>query len=183
MQTVKEEDYFQKLSELVVKCGNKCVAIGECGLDYDRLHFADKNTQLRVFPKHFDLAESTGLPMYLHSRNTNGDFVEIVKNNRARFTTGVVHSFTGDLTELQELLSLDLYIGVNGCSLKTQENINVVQEIPIEKMMLETDCPYCDIRKTSPAYPHIKTHFQYKNKEKYSPECLVKGRNEPCTIM
>jgi TatD DNase family protein len=121
--------------------------------------------------------------MYLHSRNTNGDFVSILRNNRSRFTSGVVHSFTGDLIELQELLSMDLYIGVNGCSLKTQENIRTVQEIPIDKIMLETDCPYCEIRKSSPAYVHIKTHFEYKNKEKYNPQCLVKGRNEPCTIM
>jgi TatD DNase family protein len=121
--------------------------------------------------------------MYLHSRNTNGDFVNIVRNNRSRFTSGVVHSFTGDQNELKDLLSLDLYIGVNGCSLKTQENIEIVREIPIEKMMIETDCPYCEIRKSSPAYQYIRTHFQYKPKEKYNPDFLIRGRNEPCTIM
>ena len=177
------DDYFSKLTSLISECGSKCVAIGECGLDYDRLHFSNKETQLSVFPQHFALAEATGLPMYLHSRNTNGEFAEIVRNNRSRFSTGVVHSFTGDAQELQELLSLDLFIGINGCSLKTEENIQIVRQIPIEKMMLETDCPYCEIRKSSPAYPYIRTHFQYKNKEKYSSECLVRGRNEPCTIM
>ena len=121
--------------------------------------------------------------MYLHSRNTNGEFVEVIRNNRNRFSSGVVHSFTGDLEELQALISLDLYIGVNGCSLKTKENIEVVQQIPIEKIMLETDCPYCEIRKTSPAFSHIRTQFQYKTKDKYSLNHLVKGRNEPCTIV
>ena len=168
---------------MIAECGPKCIAVGECGLDYDRFQFSDKESQLRAFPPHFDLAQATGLPMYLHSRNTNGEFGEIVRNNRSKFTTGVVHSFTGDLSELNDLLSMDLYIGVNGCSLKTSENIEIVRSIPVERMMIETDCPYCEIRKSSPAYPHIKTHFTYKAKEKYSADCLVRGRNEPCTIV
>ncbi|OMJ76402.1 hypothetical protein SteCoe_24234 [Stentor coeruleus] len=181
--TIDSDDYFDKLHNLINESQGKCIAVGECGLDYDRFHFADKESQLKAFPPHFDLAEKTGLPMYLHSRNTNGDFVNIVRNNRNRFSSAIVHSFTGDINELRDLLSLDLYIGVNGCSLKTQENIEIVREIPIEKMMIETDCPYCEIRKSSPAYQYIHTHFQYKPKEKYNPDFLIRGRNEPCTII
>lgn len=61
--------------------------------------------------------------MYLHNRNTGNDFFDIVKANRHKFTRGVVHSFTGNLEEMKQILSLDLYIGINGCSLKTEENI------------------------------------------------------------
>ncbi len=57
--------------------------------------------------------------MYLHNRNTGDDFYEIVKKNRGRFTTGVVHSFTGGLEEVKQIVELDLYIGINGCSFKT----------------------------------------------------------------
>ena len=128
------EDYFEDKSKLV--------AIGECGLDYDRFNFADKETQHKVFPFHFDLAEQYNLPMYLHSRSTQGDFVDIVKQNRDKFPTGVVHSFTGDEEELQQLLDLDLFIGINGCSMKTEENCKIVKQVPLEKIMLETDCPY-----------------------------------------
>jgi len=65
--------------------------------------------------------------MYFHSRSTQGDFEKIVKENRKRFSKGLVHSFTGTQKELNELLDLGLYIGVNGCSLKTQANLDVAK--------------------------------------------------------
>lgn len=81
--------------------------------------------------------------MYLHNRNTGDDFYNIVKENRHRFSTGVVHSFTGTADEVKRIVELDLYIGVNGCSLKTQENIDTLKTIPLDRIMLETDSPYC----------------------------------------
>ena len=99
------------------------------------------------------------LPMYLHSRSTGGDFTKIVRENRDKFSTGVVHSFTGDEEELQEIIDLDLYVGVNGCSLKTEENCNIVKAIPLERIMLETDCPYCDIRNKHYSSQFVKTSF------------------------
>jgi TatD DNase family protein len=121
--------------------------------------------------------------MYLHSRNTQGDFVAAVTAHRASFSGGLVHSFTGDLTELQQLLALDLYIGVNGCSLKTPENLEMVRAIPLDRIMLETDCPYCEIRPSHAAFSYVKTQFPSKKKERYDPTMMVKGRNEPCTIV
>ena len=62
----------------------------------------------------------------------------MVKKNRNRFPGGVVHSFTGPQTELDKILEMDLFVGVNGCSLKTEENLEVVKNIPLDKLLLET---------------------------------------------
>lgn len=74
--------------------------------------------------------------MYLHNRNTGSDFYDIVKKNRSRFTTGVVHSFTGSAEEVKQIVELDLYIGINGCSFKTAENLEVLKQIPLDRLMI-----------------------------------------------
>lgn len=174
--------YFQVLEDLIVKYRPKVVAVGECGLDYDRLDYSKKEEQLLQFPPHFALAEKFDLPMYLHNRNTAGDFVKLVKENRHRFPGGVVHSFTDSLEELKECLAMGLYIGVNGCSMKTEANLEVVKQIPLDRIMIETDAPYCEIRNTSPASKLYTTKFEAAAKEKFNKTKMVKGRNEPCKI-
>ena len=73
------KEYFNDIREILKSAPiNKIIAIGECGLDYDRIEYADKETQLKVFPKHFELTEEFKLPMYLHSRSTDGDFIKII---------------------------------------------------------------------------------------------------------
>ena len=165
-------------------CGeikDRLVAIGECGLDYDRFNYASKEQQLAVFPHHFDLAEKHKLPLYLHNRNTGDDFFDIVAKNRDRFGSGVVHSFTGTAEEAKRIVDLNLFIGVNGCSLKTEENLEVLKTIPVDRIMLETDAPYCGIGNSYAGAKLVKTKFPMKNKptEGY----LLKGRNEPCRIV
>jgi len=174
--------HIKNLADIAASAQDKIVAVGECGLDYDRLQFCDKVRQQIGFEYHFLLAEQLKLPMLFHNRNTDGDFVKIVRKHRDRFQNGVVHSFTGNEEELQQLLDLDLYIGVNGCSLKTEENLRVVQKIPLHRLVLETDCPYCEIRKTHAGYHWIQSHWKSVSYKKYEPTSCVKGRTEPCHI-
>lgn len=177
------DKYYQNMTDIVSKYKTKCIAIGECGLDYDRLHYSCKEDQLKHFPIHFEIAKETNLPMYLHNRNTNGDFVRLVKENRHKFSNGVVHSFTDSAEELQSCLDLGLYIGVNGCSLKTKENMEVVKKIPLDRIMLETDAPYCDIKSTHDSFSLVDTSFPRVRKEKLKLGQMAKERNEPCLIM
>jgi TatD DNase family protein len=179
--------YFQELLEeaLLGSKEGRVVAVGECGLDYDRLEFCSKEIQLKQFQQHFEIAEATGLPMFLHNRNTGGDFVDLIRKNRHRFKSGVVHSFTGNSDELDQLLAMDLYIGVNGCSLKTAENLDVVRRIPLNRLQLETDCPWCDLRRTHASHEYVKTQWPAVDaaKNPLSLDKTVKSRNEPCHLV
>ena len=85
---------------LSTKRKDKIIAIGECGLDYERLFCAEEDTQKMVFEKHFDLAQEFNLPMVLHSRGSTDDFYDMVKANRSKFSQGVVHCFTGETKEM-----------------------------------------------------------------------------------
>lgn len=179
-----EKNYYEKMEKLYLENKNEIVAIGECGLDYDRLHYSNKETQLRAFPIHFDWAEKFNLPLYLHSRNCADDFLEIVTKNRDRFKNAVVHSFTGNEKELKNYLELGFYIGINGCSLKTEENIEIAKKIPLDRLMIETDAPYCEVRNSHASMKYLKEKiFKGKDKKKFNKNFLVKGRNEPCKII
>lgn len=101
---------------------------------------------------------------------------------------GVVHSFTGTLAEALELIELGFFIGVNGCSLKTEENLSVVEGIPLGSIMIESDCPWCEIRPSHASSRHLVDMppdlrgvymTTMVKKEKFVPGKGVKGRNEP----
>lgn len=182
------EQYYENLRLKISANIGKVVAIGECGLDYDRLHFCDKDTQKLYFEKQLQLAEEFKLPLFLHCRNSHDDFMDILKRNHSKIEAcggGVVHSFDGTLEEAQKVLDFHpkLYIGLNGCSLKTQNNLDVVAKLPNDRLMLETDCPWCGIRPTHAGHKFVQTKFPLvKKKEKWTAESLIDGRCEPCQI-
>ncbi|KAG6554833.1 hypothetical protein Mapa_003416 [Marchantia paleacea] len=179
------ERHYQELLALAKEgaAKGKVVAVGECGLDYDRLQFCPAKVQQRYFEKQFDLAEATGLPMFLHMRAAAEDFSTIIQRNKTRFRAGCVHSFTGRNDEVEQMLAFpNLYISVNGCSLKTSENLDVLKSMPLERLMIETDSPYCGIKPSHASSKHVQTTWPSKRKEKHDENCMVKDRNEPCQV-
>ncbi|ERF75596.1 hypothetical protein EPUS_04576 [Endocarpon pusillum Z07020] len=164
------------------------VAFGEIGLDYDRLMLAPKETQLRYFEAQLDLATELQMPLFLHSRACSEDFERLLKPRLDNLPKrGLVHSFTGTLDEMQRLVTMGFDIGINGCSMKTEANIAVVREVPLERLQIETDGPWCEIRPSHASSKYMddaaKLSMKAVKKEKWQKGVMVKGRNEPVTIM
>ena len=167
------------------------VAVGECGLDYDRLMFCPRLVQRASFELQLQLGEATGQPLFLHNRATGGEFATVCAANSARLRSGgVVHSFDGGLPELDELLAQGLHIGLNGCSLKTPANLEVAAAVPLSALHLETDAPWCAIKRTHAGHTHVRPllcpatgePYAEEKKERWRSGACVKDRCEPCHI-
>lgn len=132
-----------KTLALESKQAGHAVAFGEIGLDYDRLFFSEKEPQLKYFEAQLDIAVDIQLPLFLHSRAAGEDFERLIGAKLPKLPKrGLVHSFTGTVEEMNGLVALGLDIGVNGCSLKTEENLEVVKYIPLDRIQIETDGPW-----------------------------------------
>ncbi|KAL2428923.1 Deoxyribonuclease Tat-D [Exophiala dermatitidis] len=163
------------------------VSFGEIGLDYDRLFLSPKDVQLKYFELQLDLAEELQLPLFLHSRACSDDFERIMSSRLDRLPKrGLVHSFTGTIPELEALVKLGFDIGINGCSMKTEENLEAVKSVPLERLQIETDGPWCEIRASHASSQYLKDGPAIPKavkKEKWQKGLMVKGRNEPATIV
>ncbi|CAK1550699.1 unnamed protein product [Leptosia nina] len=179
------DTYLKCLSNLISDNKGKVIAIGEFGLDYDRLHFCEKDIQCKYFDLQLNLCADHKLPLFLHCRAATDDLINILQKHRDNITGGVVHSFDGSYDALQKILELGFHIGINGCSLRTMESLEVVSKIPKDRLLLETDSPWCEVKATHPGYKHVLTKPSTVKKEKYSQQVntQVKGRNEPANII
>jgi TatD DNase family protein len=118
----------------------KCVAIGEIGLDYHWMS-STKETQKEFFEAQIDLAKELDLPVIVHDREAHGDTLDILKSTKPQ---GVVHCFSGSKEMAREIIKIGMYIGLNGVVTfsNARKSLEVVKEIPLERLVLETDCPY-----------------------------------------
>jgi TatD DNase family protein len=181
-------DLLQELLEIAEDGINDgtVVAIGEIGLDYDRLEFCPKDVQHKYLVQQLTiLASKTALPLFLHNRNVGKDLYDVLQTHRDCWKAGgVVHSFDDTLELANDFIEdLGLYIGLNGCSLRSDDNLQVAQHLRLDRILLETDCPYCEVRKAHPGYQYIKTHFEGKSEKKFESGLTVKSRQEPCHII
>lgn len=119
----------------------KVVAIGECGLDYYYTH-SSKTDQLKVLKFQLELAKRHNLPLIFHVRDAFDDFWPVFDNFKG--LRGVVHSFSATTKELDQILSRNLYVGLNGIMTfaKSAEQLAAAKAIPLEQLVLETDAPF-----------------------------------------
>jgi TatD DNase family protein len=120
------------------------VAIGECGLDYNR-DFSPRPVQKEWFAGQLDLAIELALPLFLHERDAFDDLYALLRERRAALPNFVVHCFTGGESELDAYLELGAYIGITGwiCDERRGAGLQtLVKNIPPDRLMLETDAPY-----------------------------------------
>ena len=152
-----------KLRELAAM--PQVVAIGECGLDYNR-DFSPRDVQRKWFAEQIRLALELNMPLFLHERDAFSDFTAMLKEHAVQ--KAVVHCFTGNLTELKTYLDMGFYIGITGwiCDERRGKHLrDLVRIIPLDRLMIETDAPFLTPRdlkekpadgRNEPAFlPHI----------------------------
>ena len=135
-----EDSQIEKMRELSKEKMVK--AIGEIGLDYYWDDNPDRVIQRNVFRKQMSLAKELSLPVVIHDREAHEDTLNIIKEFPA--VTGVVHCFSGSAEFAQECIKRGYYIGITGVITfnNAKKLKKVVDEIPMDKLLIETDCPY-----------------------------------------
>ena len=123
----------------------KVVAVGECGLDYNR-NYSPREDQRRAFASQLELAVASGLPLFLHQRDAHEDFHAMLSDVWPDLRGGaVVHCFTNGPDEAAAYLELGCHLGITGwvCDERRGDALRAaVPTIPSERLMLETDAPY-----------------------------------------
>lgn len=131
----------KEIEELILDSENKCVALGEIGLDY---HYpdTDKDRQMRYFRAQMSLAEKIGIPVVIHDREAHGDIMDVIREFPS--VRGVLHSFSGSPEMARELISLGYVISFSGTLTFTNARRpkEVAASLEKSRVLIETDCPY-----------------------------------------
>jgi TatD DNase family protein len=118
----------------------RVIAVGEMGLDFYR-NLSPQETQREVFQNQLELAQSLGLPAVIHNRNADNTIYEVIKS--VGYEKGVMHCFSSDVTMAQQVLNFGFKISFTGTvTYGKHHNEIVLKEVPLESIMLETDCPF-----------------------------------------
>ena len=134
------DDYLDSLKELAKE--DRVIAVGEIGLDYYR-DLSPKSMQKRCLVEQLELAIGLGLPVILHVRDAYNDILEIVSEFSGK-CSAVVHAYGGNMEEAKAFLRLGFKLGIGGTLTfkKNNDLREIVQKLPLESFLTETDCPY-----------------------------------------
>ncbi len=136
-----DEDRLEIIRELSRK--EKILAIGEIGLDYHWM-VSPKEVQKEWFIRQLALAKEEGLPVVIHSRDAAQDTFDTMKREHAGSTPGVIHCYSGSAELAREYVKMGYFLGIGGVVTFKNSRVlkRVVEETPLEHLVLETDCPY-----------------------------------------
>ena len=137
------EDWRDELDAVEAAYDGKAVAVGEIGLDYYWMT-DPKEVQREWFIRQLRLAKEENLPVVIHSRDASQDTFDIMKAEHAGTTGGVIHCYSGSLEMAREYVKLGYYLGIGGVVTFKNSKVlkKVAAEIPLEHIVVETDCPY-----------------------------------------
>ncbi len=132
------ESELEKIKELYKS--KKVVAVGEIGLDY-HYDFSPREKQLEIFEYQLLVANELDLPVIVHDREAHEDTMNLLKKHRPK---GVVHCFSGSAEMAKEIVKLGMYIGIGGAVTfkNAKKPVEVVEYLPLDRLLLETDAPY-----------------------------------------
>lgn len=152
------QPFHQETFREIIRRSPKVVAIGECGLDVHGLpseanRETELHNQLELFRAHLDLAREFSLPVIIHCRDLHNEVLAVLEEYRAagQPVRGVAHCFTGTVAEAQRYLALGFYVSFAGTITypprkaekeRGETAADVVQAIPLEQLLVETDSPY-----------------------------------------
>ena len=130
-------NYLNELESLLQH--KKVVALGEIGLDFFYNH-SDKETQIKIFEEQLELAKSLNMPCVIHNRESDKELIHSIK--KTKNNNAVIHCFASNGKFANELINLNLHLSFTGLKTFVDELKKVVENIPIDKIMVETDSPY-----------------------------------------
>lgn len=132
----------------MIESVDKVVAVGETGLDFYRDH-SPRELQRDSFRKHIQLAKDTGKPLIIHDRDAHDEVIQIMREENAAEAGGVLHCFSGDLDMARKCIEMGFYISFAGPLTYPKNDAlrAIAQTLPIDVMLVETDCPYLSPQK------------------------------------
>jgi TatD DNase family protein len=151
-------EYIAQLRQIVATGADKCVAVGEIGLDY-HYEYSPRQVQQRVFVEQLQLAGELGKPAIVHTREAAADTLAILAPFAGKLSA-VIHSFTGDGDEVRRFLDQGWLIGFAG--IVTYKNAGLNREaarlVPADRILAETDAPYLSPEPVRRVFPNVPAH-------------------------
>uniref|UniRef100_A0A915PPZ1 Deoxyribonuclease TATDN1 n=1 Tax=Setaria digitata TaxID=48799 RepID=A0A915PPZ1_9BILA len=178
-----DDNTMQELKEL---CGEPtCVAVGECGLDFNR-NFSPRDQQRLVFDKQLRLACDLKKPLFIHERDAHEDMIAALTRYKERLPPVVIHCFTGKAADAEAYIEMGCFIGLTGYLWKDRSDDGIKyalrnNKIPLDRLVLETDAPFMYTKiddKRIPAEIRNRITDEARSFHRFASF----NRNEPCAL-